>query len=84
MTLFIKKIISLGYDDAVRRYWLYDDMFFAKGGRVYIPISELRQMFLKEALDLLYVGYSGIERSRSLLTRLFFWSSMEDDIEVYV
>ena len=39
---------------------------------------------MKEAHDSAWVGHPGVERMLDLLSRVYFWPKMEDDIEEYV
>ena len=69
----------------VRRYWLEDDLLFAKGGRAYVPAGGgLRRQLLRETHDTPWAGHPGVERMRALLSRSFYWPKMEEDIEAYV
>ena len=39
---------------------------------------------MKEAHDSAWVGHSGVQRMLALLSRVYIWPKMEDDIEAYV
>jgi len=39
---------------------------------------------MKEAHDTTWAGHPGVERMLALLSRVYFWPKMEDDIEAYV
>ena len=39
---------------------------------------------MKEAHDSAWAGHPGVERMLALLSRVYFWTKMEDDIEAYV
>ena len=39
---------------------------------------------MKEAHDSAWAGHPGVQRMLTLLSRVYFWPKMEDDIEAYV
>lgn len=72
-------------DGMVRRYWLEDELLYAKGGRLYVPSSGgLRRELLRETHDSKWAGHPGQERTYALLARCYFWPKMEEDVEAYV
>lgn len=68
----------------VRRYWLEDNLLFGKGGRLYVPKSELRLILLSETHDPQWAGHPGVARMQALLGCDYVWPKMEQDIEAYV
>jgi hypothetical protein len=46
------KLVNLVRDGTVRRYWLDNDILYAKGGRIYVPHGKLRKHLLAETYDL--------------------------------
>ena len=79
-----QRLVTLVREGTVKRYWLDDDLLYAKENCAYVPSGELRQMLLKEIHDLAWAGHPGIERIGALLARRFFRPMMEDDVEAYV
>lgn len=75
-----QKLVVLVRDGTVRRYWLEDGLLYAKVGRAYVPSGELRRILLRETHDSTWAGHPGVERTRALLARHFFWPHMEDDV----
>jgi hypothetical protein len=69
----------------VRRYWLEEDLLYAKGGRLYVPGGGgLRNELLKETHDPLWAGHPGVERMLALLAKSYYWPKMDQDVELYV
>ena len=72
-------------DGTMRRYWVEGDLLYFKRGRIVVPNqSGLRKDLMKEAHDSSWAGHPGDERMLALLSRVYFWPKMEDDIEAYV
>jgi hypothetical protein len=46
-----KKMVDLVQEGTVRRYWLENDLLYAKGGRVYVPKGKLRRLLMSETHD---------------------------------
>ena len=69
----------------VRRYWLDEDLLYAKGGRLYVPSGGgLRNELLKDTHDPKWAGHPGAERMLALLSRSYYWPKMDQDVELYV
>lgn len=69
----------------VRRYWIEDDLLYAKGSRLYVPSGGgLRRQIMHETHDTKWAGHPGIERMLALLSRSYYWPKMENDVEAYV
>ena len=69
-------------DDVVWRYWIEDDLLYAKGDRLYVPSGGgLRRELLRETHDPQWAGHLGIERMSALLSKSYFWPKMSDDVE---
>ncbi|KAI5351342.1 hypothetical protein L3X38_004233 [Prunus dulcis] len=67
------------------RYWLEDDLLYAKGGRVYVPSrGGLRKELLREMHDSQWAGHLGVDRMTTLVSRSYYWPMLENDIEAYV
>ncbi|KAL5750130.1 hypothetical protein ACOSP7_024733 [Xanthoceras sorbifolium] len=50
-------------DGLVRRYWVEDNLLYAKGSRLYVPNGGgLKQELLKETHDPQWAGHPGVER----------------------
>ncbi|KAH7568422.1 hypothetical protein JRO89_XS07G0296700 [Xanthoceras sorbifolium] len=50
-------------DGLVRRYWVEDNLLYAKGSRLYVPNGGgLKQEILKETHDPQWAGHPGVER----------------------
>lgn len=68
--------------EKVRRYWLEDELLFAKGGGAYVSSGGgLRQQLLKETHDVPWAGHPEFERMRALLSCSFYWPKMMNDIK---
>ena len=46
-----KKMVELVREGTIRRYWLEQDLFYAKGGRIFVPKGELRKHLMTETYD---------------------------------
>ena len=66
----------------VRRYWLEDDLLYAKGHRLYIPSGEMRWELLKESHDSKCAGHPGRERMYALLFRSYYWPQLREEVEL--
>lgn len=72
-------------DGLVRRYWLDEELLYAKGGRLYVPSGGgLRSELMKDTHDSLWAGHPGVERMLALLSRSYYWPKMDQDVELYV
>ncbi|XP_015084295.1 uncharacterized protein LOC107027726 [Solanum pennellii] len=64
---------------------LETDFFDRIRERIVVPNQGgMRKDLMKEEYDSAWVGHSGVERMLALLSRVYFWPKMEDDIEAYV
>lgn len=69
----------------VRRYWVEEDLIYARGGRMYVPgEGNLQRILLRETHDSQWAGHPGVDRMVALLERSYFWPNMEDDVRLYV
>lgn len=48
-----------------------------------LKVGNVRIMLLKECHDTLWTGYSGWQRTLSLLKHGYYWPHMEDDVKEY-
>ncbi|KAL5775969.1 hypothetical protein ACOSP7_013526 [Xanthoceras sorbifolium] len=72
-------------DGLVRRYWVEDNLLYAKGSRLYVPNGGgLKQEILKETHDPQWAGHPGVERMVALLSRSYYWPKLCEDVEAYV
>jgi hypothetical protein len=46
-----KKLVELVREGTIRRYWLEQDLLYAKGGRIFVPKGELRKHLMTETYD---------------------------------
>ena len=71
-------------DCTMRRYWIEEDLLYFKGGRIVVPNQGgLHKDLMKEAHDSIWDGHPRVERMLDLLSPVYFWPKMEDDIEAY-
>jgi len=68
----------------MRRYWLEDELLYAKAGKLFVLSGKIRRELLKETYDPQWAGHPGKERMYALLSRSYYWPKMELDIELYV
>lgn len=69
----------------VWRYWVEEDLIYARGGKLYVPSGEdLRRILSRDTHDSQWAGHPGVERRMALLERSYFWPKMEDDVRLYV
>ena len=72
-------------DGTIRRYWIEDDLLYFKRGRIVVPNQGgLRKDLMKEAHNSAWAGHPGVEKMLDLLSRVYFWPKIEDDIEAYI
>ena len=72
-------------DGLVRRYWVENNLLYAKGSRLFVPSGGgLKHELLKETHDPQWAGHPGVERMVALLSRSYYWPKMRDDVELYV
>ena len=67
-----------------RRYWIQDNLLMAKGGRLYVPVGQLRKELLRETHDTKWAGHPEEERTQALLARSYYWPKMGEDVQAYV
>jgi ribonucleotide monophosphatase NagD (HAD superfamily) len=79
-----KKMADLVREGTVRRYWLENDLLYAKGGRVYVPKGKLRRLLMSETHDPQWAGHPGRERMIALLSQTYYWPKIDEDVELYV
>ncbi|CAN6454197.1 unnamed protein product [Victoria cruziana] len=78
----LKALVDTG---KTRRFWLRDDVFITKGGRVFMSRwGNLCWELLKECHDTLWAGHPGQEWTLALLERGYYWPQMQNDAEAYV
>lgn len=69
----------------MRRYWIEYDPLYFKRGRIIVPSQdELCKDLIKEAHDSPWDGHPGVERMFDLLSCVYFWPKMENDIKAFV
>ena len=66
------------------KYWIEDELLVAKGGRLYVPMGNLRKELLRETHNTKGAGHPGEERTLALLARSYFWPKIGDDVQAYV
>jgi ribonucleotide monophosphatase NagD (HAD superfamily) len=79
-----KKMVELVREGTIRRYWLEQDLLYAKGGQIFVPKGVLRKYLMMETHDPQWAGHPGRERMVALLSQTYYWLKMEDDVELYV
>jgi len=79
-----KKMVELVREGTIRRYWLEQDLLYAKGGRIFMLKGELRKYVMTEIHDPQWAGHPGRERMVALLSQNYYWPKMKDDVELYV
>ena len=57
-----KKMVELVREGTIRRYWLKQDLLYAKGGRIFVPKGELPKYLMTETHDPQWAGHPGKER----------------------
>ena len=73
-----KKLKQNVVEGMVHRYWVEDDVLYARGHMLYVPTSgRLRQELLHETYDLAWVGHSGVEQIMALISQYYYWPKME-------
>lgn len=69
----------------VWRYWVEEDLIYARGGKLYVPSGgDLRRILSRDTHDSQWAGHPGVERMMALQERSYFWPKMEDDVQLYV
>ena len=69
----------------MRRYWIEDDLLYFEGERIVVPNQGGQgKDLMNKAHDSSWAGYLGVKGMLALLSRAYFWTKMEDDIEAYV
>lgn len=87
----LKEVIEWGKLKADNRYEFYYAKFSQKNdvwmfdSRIYVPVDiALRMSILSKYHDLGVSGHQGVCRTRTRLTKVYFWPGMEHDIRNYV
>jgi hypothetical protein len=78
------KLADLVKEGVVRRYWLEDDLLYAKVRQLYVPAGPIRRELLRESHDSQWARHPGRERMFALMSRSYYWPHMRDDVELYV
>jgi hypothetical protein len=78
------KLAGLVKQGVVCRYWLEDDLLYAKGHRLYLSGGPVRRELLRESHDSQWAGHPARERMLALMSRSYYWPRMRDDVEQYV
>ena len=72
-------------DGLIKRYWLDNNLLYAKGSRLFVPnAGGLRQQLLKETHDPQWSGHPGVERMIALLSKSYYWPKIVEDVEMHV
>jgi len=79
-----KKMVDLVREGTIRRYWIEQDLLYTKRGRIFVSKGELRKYLMTETHDPHWAGHPGRGRMVALLSQTYYWSKMEDDVELYV
>lgn len=79
-----QKLVDQVRNGEIRKYWIEDELLFAKGNRAYVPSGPLRKELLRETHDPQWAGHPGVARMLALLCRTYYWPKMEEDVEHYV
>ena len=77
-------MVELVREGTIRRYWLEQDLLYAKEGRIFMPNGELQKYLMTETHDPQCARHLGRERMVALLLQTYYWPKMEDDVELYV
>ena len=68
-----QKLVLQVKEGVVRRYWLENDLLYAKGDRLYVPINGgLRQELLQETYDPQWAGHPGRQHMLALLSHSYY------------
>ncbi|XP_060192372.1 uncharacterized protein LOC132621914 [Lycium barbarum] len=67
--------------DALSRRFQLVDGFLFKDGRVCVPMSSWRKLFIKEAHSGGMMGHFGVTKTLDILGEQFYWPKMRHDIE---
>ena len=67
-----------------RKYWLKGELLVAKGGRLYVPVGNLKRELLTETHDTKWAGHPREERTMALLARSYYCPKMVDYVQAYV
>jgi ribonucleotide monophosphatase NagD (HAD superfamily) len=78
------KLVELVREGTIQRYWLEQDLLYAKGGRIFVLKGALQKYLMTETHDPQWAGHPGRERMVALLSQTYYWPKMEDDVELYV
>ena len=78
------KLVELVREGTIQRYWLEQDLLYAKGGRIFVLKGALQKYLMMETHDPQWAGHPGRERMVALLSQTYYWPKMEDDVELYV
>ena len=71
---------SLHQGKRVDRFQLIDGFLF-KDGRVCVPMSSWRELFVKEAHSGGLMGHFGVPKTLDILLEQFYWPKMKHDVE---
>lgn len=68
-----KALVEYVKEGKTRRFWLENDILYAKGRRVYVPLSgSLRKEILKECLDSPWARHPCVHRTLALLEETYY------------
>ena len=80
-----KMLISYVNEGKTRRFWLEEDLLYARGHRLYVPhFGDLRKEIMKECHDSKWAGHPGMTRTMALIGEHYYWPRMGEDVEAYV
>lgn len=68
-----------------KNYIVRDGLLYNTAGQIYIPNNEqIKQIILSEHHDNSISGHMGVSKTYEVITRLFYWNGMYDEIKRYV
>lgn len=64
------------------KFWVKEAVLYNKGHHAFVPLTgALRKVLLKETHDSPWAGHPGQEHTLALLSRIYYWSRMENDVQ---
>ena len=64
----VKTIMNLAKEGKTCKFWVEDDLLWAKGGCLYVPkMGYLHRTLMSECHDTLWVGHLGWQRTHALM-----------------
>jgi len=67
------------------KYTLKDGLWWTAQGHLIVPeLLDLRRAIIKELHDSPFCGHAGITKTKKLVSRIFWWSTLNPDVDKYV